>query len=132
MSQINLQKEIKKFLDDFGDEATEIMQEEASKAIKTAVKRLRTKKSFAARPKRNAGAYARSWTQKTENSRVGASAVAFNSKHYRLTHLLENGHVSRNGTGRTYGSVPAYPHIAEINDEAQKEFTENVERRLKG
>lgn len=129
---IELQRAVMDALEEYADEAVDVLQEEAEKAAKNAAQKLKAKKTFAAHPKKNAGAYARSWTSRVEKERLGVFAVTHNSKHYRLTHLLEHGHATRNGTGRVYDDTPAYPHIAQVNDEAQEEFLENVIRRLEG
>ena len=42
-----------------------------------------------------------------------------------------NGHVIKNGTGRTFGKTRAFPHIAPVNDWVQEELPKRVERKLK-
>lgn len=46
---------------------------------------------------------------------------------YSLTHLLENGHVKRNG-----GRVKAYPHVIYGEQLANKQLTERIERAVGG
>ena len=72
-------------------------------------------------PKRT-GKYAKSWTVK----RDGNTFTAYN-KRYMLTHLLENGHMNRNGT-RTSGTA----HIAPNEEKAVGDFTEKVTEILEG
>ena len=55
-------------------------------------------------PKRS-GEYASSWAVK----KSGDAYIVYNRR-YRLTHLLENGHMIKNKFG-TYGRAPAHPHI---------------------
>jgi len=68
--------------------------------------------------------YKRSWTSKSENSRIGASAVIY-SKVPGLPHLLEHGHANRNG-GRTAGRV----HIAPVVDTINESLVRGIEVKL--
>lgn len=71
---------------------------------------------------KKSGKYARSWRLKRwENGRV-IKITVYNTR-YQLTHLLENGHATRDGTGRT----AAFPHIAP----AEKAAAEKFERKIK-
>lgn len=72
------------------------------------------------------GAYAKSWDKKP----LGDGFVVYNRNHYRLTHLLENGHVVRNGKG-TYGRAPAIKHIEPELEEAERSLTLKLESRLR-
>lgn len=69
--------------------------------------------------------YKRSWKSKTENTRIGVGAVIY-STIPGLPHLLEHGHVTRNGTGRTFPSTPARPHIAAAAEQINRSFGQNV------
>ena len=74
------------------------------------------------------GEYAKSWTQNRTPWKKGQGyeRVAYNDKHYRLTHLLEYGHdIIRNG--RKVGRAPAQPHIKQAEEQA----IDNFEQRLK-
>ena len=50
--------------------------------------------------------------------------------HYRLTHLLEYGHVTRNGTGRVFQPTPGHEHIAPIAEEITQTFVKEVQSKL--
>lgn len=59
--------------------------------------------------------------------------VVYNENHYRLTHLLEYGHISKNQYGGGYaggGKVGARPHIAAVNDWVVEEFPRVLEEAL--
>ena len=72
------------------------------------------------------GAYARSWRV----TKRGDTFIVHNGKHYRLTHLLENGHVVRNGEG-TYGRARAIKHIGPAEDVAEMKLPLRIEARLR-
>lgn len=72
------------------------------------------------------GAYSKDWTYEVKPvKRFTRKAIVYNEDHYRLTHLLENGHALVRG-GRTYGHVKSYEHIYPINEKAHKQFVEEV------
>lgn len=69
--------------------------------------------------------YKSGWSSKVEESRMGAKAILYNSKVPGLPHLLEYGHALRGG-GRVNGRV----HIKPVEDELEKAFTQELERKL--
>ena len=72
-------------------------------------------------PKGPKGSYAKGWTV----SNINGKMVVHNKTDYRLTHLLEYGHVKVNG-----GRVAAKPHIRPAEEEAIKEFNDAVRKAL--
>lgn len=70
------------------------------------------------------GAYKRSWTYRVDQER-GKINVTVHAKnpHYRLTHLLENGHLNRDGTTRS----KAIPHISIVNAIAEQKVDKLLE-----
>ncbi len=62
---------------------------------------------------RKSGEYARSWTWKKDKHRY----IVHNKDHYRLTHLLNNGHVIKNKYG-TYGRTLGDGHIRRAEQRA--------------
>lgn len=127
---INFDKAVQKVLQEYGEEVLENMGEAISAVADGAVDKLKAVATFA--PNGNpTGEYSRSWVQEERRTgRLSKKRVIHNEEHYRLTHLLEKGHVSKNGTGRTFGRVPAYPHIRDVNDWVQKDLPEEIKRRL--
>lgn len=71
-------------------------------------------------PKRT-GKYKKSWTKIKEGNRY----IIHNSKHYRLTHLLEKGHAKVGG-----GRVPARVHIRPAEEKAIDQYVQKVERAI--
>lgn len=85
-------------------------------------------------PKRT-GAYAKGWAVSNEYKKGKQQVRIYNKTKYQLAHLLENGHVVRNGTGRIgpgkKTSVAGNPHIAPVNDWAQQEVVSAIEEAIK-
>ena len=75
-------------------------------------------------------AYASGWTSRYEATRYSKQGTIFNQSLPGLPHLLEHGHVTRNGTGRVYRDTPAHPHIAPAEEEIARSYYENVVRNL--
>ena len=74
--------------------------------------------------------YAKSWTVDSREGKYFQGTFNFvvhNKKKYRITHLLEYGHASRNG-----GRVKAYPHIEKISNVASAEFERRVKEIAEG
>ena len=126
----NLEASINEVLQEYGEKVYDVLKDAVDEVSDEAVQKLQSVSSFApgGHP---SGEYSKSW--KKENVRVGRLAVkrvVHNEEHYRLTHLLEKGHVTRNGTGRTCRPTPAYPHIAPVNDWANEELPRRVKGKL--
>lgn len=79
------------------------------------------------------GAYRRNWTYRVDKERGEiVVTVHVKGKNSRLTHLLENGHVLRDGTGRQVGEVKALPHIGIANEHAEKKVDKLLEELTNG
>ena len=100
-----------------------IVDEAVDDVAKESSERLKTAGDF-----RGTGAYKRDWDWKViKTKRLSHSAVAYNEDHYRLSHLLEFGHVKQNG-----GRTKAFEHIAPVNEWAQTEVVERIKRKVEG
>lgn len=87
-----LGKALQGILDEYADEVNENLSEAVKDATKQGVKALKTesKQTF------GDGEYAKSWTSQVETGRTSAQGTIY-SKKPGLPHLLENGHMLRNG-----------------------------------
>lgn len=117
---IDLDRQLQKILDEYTDEAIDGMSEAAKEVADRAANTLK-----GAGPVRT-GQYNRGWKVKEQSKTLmGCSYVIHNPKRYRLTHLLEHGHVNRDGS-RTAARV----HIKPVEEQVIKEFEEAVISKL--
>lgn len=78
-------------------------------------------------------AYADSWTFEAKKDKKDEFVgTVYNKDHYRLTHLLEKGHIVRNQYGRTKSKgrlrrVAPRPHIAPEFEAIKNTFIERME-----
>lgn len=107
-------------LSEYGDECADVLEDSIKTVTKKAQSELKGAGSFG-----GTGKYRKGWKTKIEKTRISVDAVVYNAMP-GLTHLLENGHALANG-----GRSRAFPHIAPVNDEAQTEVIELLERKLK-
>lgn len=113
----DLYKSVGMILDEYAAGVEKGVDREAAKASKTLVDDLKRDS-----PNRT-GEYSRSWGR----IRQGGVYIVRNVKHWRLTHLLENGHQKRGGKGM----VKAFPHILKNAEKAVKEFDNAVESMIR-
>lgn len=71
--------------------------------------------------------YSKSWRAEVKRESGSASFRIYNAKHWQLTHLLENGHLTRNKNRY----VSAKPHIAPVQEWAEGEINRRIEEALK-
>lgn len=120
----DLTSQMKAVLKEFSSEVVDAMDESVDKVAKEAVRKLK-----GGSPK-DSGAYARSWSRRSEKPRIGSKAVTIYNKRYGWrTHLLENGHIARNKKGYQ-GRVPAEVHIAPVEEWAIEELPKEFEKEL--
>lgn len=132
VSPINLAPAINEILKEYGDEAYEAINDSVDEVISMATDKLRAVNHW---KEDGSGAYAGSWANKeVEKTVLTVKKAVYNEEHYRLTHLLEHGHVVRNGTGRIGSGkkdrTDAYPHIGPVNDWAQSEAVKVIKQKL--
>ena len=120
-----LAQAIQRTLSEYEGVTVDGMKAAVDKVSKEAVRELK-----GSSPRRS-GAYAKSWTSKKTKltNKWAYEKTVYNKEHYRLTHLLEKGHlVVGSKNGRVW--VDARPHIETVEKEAietlVKEIKENV------
>lgn len=87
---------------------------------------LETKKKVKSGAPVRTGNYRKSWSIKQDTGRLTSAAVVYaKAPHYRLTHLLENGHAKRGG-----GRVAPKVHITPANNWAQEEAVDRFVRKM--
>lgn len=112
--------ELTAILKDYEGDVTAGTAEAVQKAAKTAQQTLRR-----VSPKGATGDYARSWRVEIERGYATTIATVYSTEP-GLPHLLEFGHVSKNGTGRTFGDVRAIPHIEPVEKQVVEDFEKAI------
>lgn len=129
MSKKEWADELNEILEDYQGEVIEKLDIAALTTAKNAVKELKEKSPKSRGAK--SGEYAKSWGYKKEKMPFGyTSYTIHNKKHYRLTHLLENGHMIKNKYG-SYGRTRPIPHIKPVELIVQDEFVKEAIEKLK-
>lgn len=72
--------------------------------------------------------YKNSIEVRDERGRMKGKSTVWSPRHYRLTHLLENGHYLVYFGIDTNKRTRAFPHWAKANAEAEKILMRNIER----
>lgn len=127
---IDLQGAIQEVLDEYGDDVYRVLGVATHDVCQDCVKKLKSVNKFSGRG-HPTGKYSADWTvDPNPKKRTGAwqAYVVHNEKHYRLAHLLEKGHAIKDGTGREVGSAGAYEHIKPVEEWAQNELPQRIEK----
>lgn len=114
----NLTVEIMDALDEWNADFQKMVDGVMKKTAKEAVEQLSQNSS------KRTGDYAAGWKMKTNKKSM--SYVVYNKDHYRLTHLLENGHVNRDGS-----RTPAQKHIKPVEEWSVREVETGIEKGAK-
>lgn len=111
-----------------GEDAVAVVAYEATEAVEQ-LKRQSPKRQKKVGKKAQ---YATGWRANVENDRIGhAKAVIYNASKPQLTHLLEHGHVTRNGTERQFPDTPAKEHIAPVQQKIEEDFERRLAERIR-
>lgn len=122
-------------LENYTEEVAEMVRDETDKIANKGVEELKVVNEPPATelgtanqyPRKSWSKYSSSWSIKDTSQGSKTSRTIYNKKYYRLTHLLEYGHATANG-----GRTRAFAHIKPIAEEIEKEYENNIEKRLKG
>lgn len=113
--------DVNEILNDYSYSIQESIEEEAKSIAKETAKELKaSNKTYKIRT----GQYNKGWAVKTQKSKGEILCTVYNSKQWQLTHLLEKGHINRDGKTRT----KPYVHIAPVEEKQVTKYTRNVER----
>lgn len=126
-SKFNFKDVVETMLTRYGADVFEEVTEAIDEVSKESVKRLKSES-----PKGATGEYRKGWARKIDKGRlsVGATVYGKTPATYAVAHLLEHGHVSKNGTGRTFGRVAEIVHIAPIEEWAIDETYDRIVTKL--
>ena len=118
-----LSKELSKYLESYKEDIDAEVEEVANKVGKEAVAELKQTS-----PKGKRGEYAKGWRLKKDKKGKNSYTVkVWNKTNYQLTHLLEFGHVTRNG-----GRTKAQPHIRPVEEKYSEKFEKELKQRIGG
>lgn len=129
-SRMNFKEAIDEYLKVYRDDVWYELTKSINEVAREAAKKLRTESraEFTPTGKHPGKEYYKGWTVKQENGRIRVGATVYGkSGTYQLAHLLEYGHVTRNGTGRKFSDTPAHEHIKKVSDWA---ITEAIDRTI--
>lgn len=117
--------DIKQILNEYSEEIQEEITLEAKRLGVESTNKLR-KNSPKSKNSKRSGKYSKGWKVKTREGKGFVNVIIYNKTDYQLTHLLENGHLAKNGK-RVKGII----HIAPIHDELIETYSKNVEKIIK-
>lgn len=115
--------DIVNILDEYSYEVQEELTKAAQNNANLAVSEL---KSSSGTYKIRTGKYNKGWRVKEEKGRGYINCIVHNATDWQLTHLLENGHTTRNG-----GRTKAFVHIRPVEEKTINKYTKDVENIIK-
>lgn len=120
--------QVNDILNEYSRDIQDGIVEIAKDVAKEDAKRLKdTRNTYKVR----SGKYNKGWTVKTEKGRMSIQCIVHNKDNYQLTHLLEHGHRIIGRDGSVKGQTKAFPHIAPVEQESNKEYEQRVENLIK-
>ena len=118
-----LAESLQKILKKYGEDVTEVVRRSVKKTGNYARDRLKqVSPRNTHRQEDERKRYASGWKASEYTwTALGAQVTVHNETKPGLAHLLENGHIMRNGL-----RSPKYPHIAPVEKEAQTELEKTI------
>ncbi|MEG0015747.1 MAG: hypothetical protein RSB98_00825 [Raoultibacter sp.] len=88
----------------------------------------RSVKLLKQKSKQRTGLYKKGWKSNVAADETGTECVVHN-RVYQLTHLLENDHVIKNQTGKSYGMARGDGLMSDVFEQVSAEFVSGSEAR---
>ena len=127
MREHNFTSQLGNILEEYSQEAQEIVNDVIKETGKKAVTKL---KEISPRRRKGAKAYHKTWDVNAEVDAIGDVKIkVWNKKNWQLTHLLEKGHdivKTRNGSKIKVGRARAIPHISVVEEIINNEIEEDI------
>lgn len=121
--------EIRKILEEYGEEVTDNLGDIVTSMTKKGVQALKSESAAAfGTVKNRKKKYAKTWTTQMETGRLSKQGTIYNTQ-AGLPHLLEHGHAIVAG-GRKVGDVAGRTHIAKVEKELVRLFEQEVKSKL--
>ena len=119
--------DISAILTAYADSVKQDIEEICEEVTSEGVKRLKnTKNTYTVR----SGEYNKSWSKKITKGYNFVNGKIYNKDHYRLTHLLEDGHdIKRDGT--KVGETRSFKHIEPVDEYVSKKFEDGIVEAIK-
>lgn len=122
MSKLDFTSAISGYLNEYGKEIREEVEELADEVAGETLKEIKANSPV------GKGSYKKGWRKKTKVSALGKKTITvYNATDYQLTHLLENGHLNRDGTTL----AAPIKHIKPAEKKAVEKFEKGVEEIIK-
>lgn len=115
--------DISGILSEYSKDIQKGTEEETISIAKENVKTLKSTSPKNVKNSSRKGQYAKGWTYKKENGFGYIKCTIHNKTDYQLTHLLEKGHLTRNGS-----KTKAIEHIAPVETEIIREYPKRIEK----
>lgn len=116
MNDNDLYDIIKKQFQTYTDDVVKEIKKSAKKISLNAMREIKEKSP------QDTGEYSQKWSRNTIEKDDGIYIMVHQKKKPTLTHLLEKGHKSRNGS-----KVAGIEHIAPVEEKANEEFSKKID-----